>query len=111
MSRFAIVLFVAATCTACLRSTTVISLKPDGSGTIVQETGISAQAMEMIKGMAAGAGEKEAAASKELFGEAEARKAAGRWECSSSGASRSRASFKATARGLRLRTSARFACV
>ena len=75
MFRFASVLFVAVTCSACLRSTTVISLKPDGSGTIVQETGMTAQAMAMLKSMAASAGEK-GAGPKELFGEQEARKAA-----------------------------------
>jgi hypothetical protein len=75
MFRFAIVLFVALTCSACLRSTTVISLKPDGSGTIVQETGMTAQAMAMLKSMAAGAGEK-GEVPKEMFGEKEARKAA-----------------------------------
>ena len=75
MFRFASVLFVALTCSACLRSTTVISLKPDGSGTIVQETGMTAQAVAMLKSMAAGAGEK-GGAPKELFGEQEARRAA-----------------------------------
>lgn len=75
MMRLAIVLFVAATCSACLRSTTVISLKPDGSGTIVQETGMTAQALAMLKSMAASGG-NQATAPKEMFGEQDARRAA-----------------------------------
>ena len=75
MLRLAIVALVAATSAGCLRSTTVISLKPDGSGTIVQETGMTAQAVAMLKSMAASGG-NQANAPKELFGEAEARKAA-----------------------------------
>jgi hypothetical protein len=75
MKRFAILLLVAAACSACLRSTTVISLKPDGSGTIVQETGMTAQAVAMLKSMQASGG-NQGNAPKELFGEQEARKAA-----------------------------------
>jgi len=76
MSRLAVVLLVAATSTACLRSTTVVSVRPDGTGTIVQETGVSPQALAMLKGMAAGAGEQQAAVPPEIFGEEQAKKAA-----------------------------------
>ena len=78
MQRLVIVLFVAATCTACLRSTTVISVKPDGSGTIVQETGLSPQALGMLKGMAASeaASGNQGKIPAEFFGEEQAKKAA-----------------------------------
>jgi hypothetical protein len=58
----------------CIRSTTAIDVRADGSGTIVQETGISAQALAMLKGMAGA--EKPGAAPTELFSEEQARKAA-----------------------------------
>ena len=74
MPRLAIVLCLAAISTACLRSTTVISISPDGSGTIVQETGVSPQAMAMLQGMAAGGEQKGMPA--EMFGEEHAQKIA-----------------------------------
>jgi hypothetical protein len=73
--RIAVVLFVAATCSACLRSTTVIAVKSDGSGTIVQETGVSPQMLSMLQSMAGG-GSAQAPPVKEMFGEEQARKAA-----------------------------------
>jgi len=76
MPRLAIVLLLAATCTACLRSTTVVSIRPDGSGTIVQETGLSPQAMAMMQSMAAGAAEQKQGVPPEVFGEEQAKKAA-----------------------------------
>jgi hypothetical protein len=45
-------LLVALGSTGCLRSTTLIDVKPDGSGTIVQETAVSAQALGLLQGMA-----------------------------------------------------------
>ena len=58
----------------CLRSTTTIDLKADGSGTIVQETAVSAQALGMLQGLAGAnqTGDKPT----QLFGEEQARKAA-----------------------------------
>jgi hypothetical protein len=72
--RSALALLLALGSTGCLRSTTVIDLKSDGSGTIVQETAVSAQALGMLQGMAGAnqAGDKPA----QLFGEDQARKAA-----------------------------------
>jgi len=73
MSRIFAVLLLAAVSTGCLRSTTVVTLRPDGSGTIVQETGVSPQAMAMLKGMAqSGSGEPPTG----LFDEAQAQKMA-----------------------------------
>ena len=69
------VLSIALACSACLRSTTVISVKADGSGTVLQETGMSPQALAMLKGFAGSEGKAEVPA--EIFGEAQARKAAG----------------------------------
>jgi hypothetical protein len=72
--RLSLALLVAFASTGCLRSTTVIDLKPDGSGTIVQETAMSSQALGMLQGLAGGqaGGDKPP----QLFGEEQARKAA-----------------------------------
>jgi hypothetical protein len=59
----------------CLRSTTAIDLRPDGSGTIVQETALSAQALAMIKGFGAG-NQTGGGAPPGIFGEEQARKTA-----------------------------------
>lgn len=76
MPRTAIVLFAAVLCSACLKSTTVISVRPDGTGTIVQETGFSPEALAMLKGFAGAAAEQKEGGSPELFGEAQAKQAA-----------------------------------
>jgi len=72
--RSALALLVAFGSGGCLRSTTVIDVKSDGSGTIVQETAVSAQALGMLQGLAGAnqAADKPA----QLFGEEQARKAA-----------------------------------
>jgi hypothetical protein len=79
MKHQALALLVAASCavfsTACLRSTTVIDLRPDGGGTIVQETGLTAQALAMIKGFGS-ANQQGANKPTEIFTEEQARKAA-----------------------------------
>jgi hypothetical protein len=76
MPRVALFLLLAVTCTACLRSTTVVSIRPDGTGTIVQETGMSAQALAMMQSMAAGGAEQKQGVPPEIFGEEQAKKAA-----------------------------------
>lgn len=58
----------------CLRSTTTIDLKTDGSGTIVQETAVSAQAIGMLQGM--GGANQTGEKPPQLFGEEQARKVA-----------------------------------
>jgi hypothetical protein len=73
--RFAFGLLLAFASTACLRSTTTIDLKPDGSGTIVQETAVSAQALGMLQGLAAG-GQAGGEKPPDFFTEEQARKAA-----------------------------------
>jgi sorbitol-specific phosphotransferase system component IIA len=72
--RSALALLVAIGSAGCLRSTTVIDVKGDGSGTIVQETAVSAQALGLLQGMGGAnqAGDKPAS----LFTEEQARKAA-----------------------------------
>jgi hypothetical protein len=74
----ALIAVVALTSAGCLRSSTVIELKPDGSGTILQETGLTPEAMAMIKGF--GAQNQSAGAGgggvSDLFTEDQARKAA-----------------------------------
>ncbi|HXW05510.1 MAG TPA: hypothetical protein VD833_09780 [Vicinamibacterales bacterium] len=56
---------------ACLRSTTTISVKADGSGTVLQETGVSPQTLAMLKGMGGQGGPPA-----DLIGEEQAKKAA-----------------------------------
>ena len=58
----------------CLRSTTTIDLRPDGTGTVVQETAVTSQALAMLKGFSPQ--QTGADAPSELFGEEQARKAA-----------------------------------
>lgn len=72
--RCILALLVALASSGCLRSTTTIDLKADGSGTILQETAVSAQALGMLQGLAGAnaTGEKPT----QLFGEEQARKAA-----------------------------------
>lgn len=81
MRRHALALFpiltVALASTGCLRSTTTIDLRPDGSGTIVQESGMTAQALAMLKGIAASQGQgAEKAPGADIFSEEQARKTA-----------------------------------
>ena len=71
--QLALVLTLALSSAGCLRSTTSIELHPDGSGTIVQETGVSTQTLAMIKQLSAN---NSAAKPPELFSEDQARKAA-----------------------------------
>jgi hypothetical protein len=74
MKRSSLVLLLALTSTGCFRSTTTITLRPDGSGTVVQETGMTAQSMAMLKSMAPAQNAKDP--SSEIFGEEQAKKAA-----------------------------------
>jgi hypothetical protein len=76
LQRMAGVLVLALLASGCLRSTTVISLKPDGSGTVVQETGVSPQALAMLQGFAGAANEGGKSTPPQLFGEDQAKKAA-----------------------------------
>ncbi len=73
----ALIAVVALTSAGCLRSSTVIELKPDGSGTILQETGLTPEAMAMIKGFGA---QNQSAGGRggvsDLFTEDQARQAA-----------------------------------
>jgi len=74
MRRISLALFLAAASSGCLRSTTTIDLRADGSGTIVQETGMTAQAFAMMKGLASA--NQTSGPTTELFSEEQARKAA-----------------------------------
>ncbi len=78
MPRYLLVLIaiVALTSAGCLRSSTVIELKPDGSGTILQETGLTPEAMAMIKGFGAQNQSAGGGGVSDLFTEDQARKAA-----------------------------------
>jgi hypothetical protein len=75
MKRLAAVLCVALTCSACLRSTTTITVKPDGSGLIDHEMGANPQTLAMLKGFAgAQSDQKGANVSPEFFGSEQAKK-------------------------------------
>ena len=74
MRRYSIVLLLALVSTGCFRSTTAITLRPDGSGTVVQETGMTAQALAMLKNMGGGQNIKDPTA--DMFGEEQAKKTA-----------------------------------
>ena len=79
MKRQIVVVCVALLCSACLRATTTITVRQDGSGLIDQEVGANPQAMAMLKGFAGAAAEQKggtAAATPSIFGEAEAKKMA-----------------------------------
>jgi len=80
--RFALVC-VALLCSACLRATTTITVRQDGSGLIDQEVGANPEAMAMLKGFAGAAAEQQksgagaaASAQPSIFGEPEAKKLA-----------------------------------
>jgi len=70
----ALTLTLAVVSAGCLRSTTVVDLKPDGSGTIVQETALTAQALSMIKSM--GNANEPGGKAGDIFDEQQARTAA-----------------------------------
>ena len=75
-AKLGLLLALAAGLTGCLQATTVISVKPDGSGTIEQTMAMTTQAMQQFEMMASMGGEKGAAAKKQMFSEEDARKAA-----------------------------------
>jgi hypothetical protein len=68
---------LATTLSACLTSTTSVKVKPDGSGTIETTTTIAAAALAQLKTMMSGFGGKDAGSpAKDLFSEADLRRAA-----------------------------------
>jgi hypothetical protein len=69
-----LVILTGALASGCLKSTTTIELKPDGSGTIVQENAVTAEALAMIKGFAASQNTKEVP--QDLFSQEQALKTA-----------------------------------
>jgi hypothetical protein len=71
-----LVVLVGVLTSGCLRSTTTITLKPDGSGTILQENAVTAQALGMIKSFAASAGQDGKNAAPDLFSQEQAMKTA-----------------------------------
>jgi len=69
-----LVILAGAFASGCLKSTTTIDLKPDGSGTIVQENAVTAEALAMIKGFAASQNTKDVP--QDLFSQEQALKTA-----------------------------------
>ncbi len=74
-TKILVIASAAALCAGCFRSTTLITLRQDGSGTIEQEVGMTAQAAAMARGFRDSADEKGAKKGADLFTEADARKA------------------------------------
>jgi hypothetical protein len=83
MRRLLIALLALVSCSACLRATTTITVRQDGSGTIDQEIGMSPQARAMLGSMGAAAqggsaqgGAMPGGAPPQIFGEAQAQRMA-----------------------------------
>ncbi len=76
-ARLAAVILFALACTGCFRATTLVTVRPDGSGTIDQEMGMKPETVAMLKSMAgAGGGQGTKGLSAELFTEKQARETA-----------------------------------
>jgi hypothetical protein len=71
-----LVLLTAVLTSGCLRSTTTIDLKPDGSGTIVQENAVSAEALAMLKSFAGSQQQGKGGAAPDIFTQEQAMKTA-----------------------------------
>ena len=69
-----LILLTAALTSACLRSTTTIELKPDGSGTIVQENAVGAEALAMLKSFASNAQQGKGGGAPDIFTQEQAMK-------------------------------------
>jgi hypothetical protein len=67
------VAFFALACTGCFRSTTLVTVRPDGSGTIKQEMGMKAETLAMLKGFAGAGGAQGKDVSANPFTEQQAR--------------------------------------
>jgi hypothetical protein len=76
MPRLLAVLVLVVFSTGCIRSTTTITVTADGSGTIDQLTGASAEALAQLQGLTAAFGGDEQREGPDLFSEAQARQAA-----------------------------------
>src|SRR4051794_21016145 len=74
MRRVGLILLVAALASGCLRATTTINVKQDGSGTLDQEVGATPQALAMLRSFSSGGGDKPADV--QLFGQEQAQSAA-----------------------------------
>jgi len=73
-ARLSVVVLVAFVCAGCFRSTTLVTIKPDGSGTIEQEMGMKPETVAMLKSMAGASGGKDTKdLSADLFSEKQAR--------------------------------------
>jgi hypothetical protein len=74
MRRLGLMLLAAACLTGCLRSTTAITVKQDGSGTVDQEIGATTQALAMLRSLDSAGGEKPG--NIQMFGPEQAQQAA-----------------------------------
>jgi hypothetical protein len=76
--RLLLALMVIVSSTACMRVSTLITLKQDGSGTIDQEIGVNPQAFEGLAAMAGGGRGGAEGGFQDVFNEAKAREEAGK---------------------------------
>jgi hypothetical protein len=76
MKRLLLALVLGVSCTACMRVSTVVTLKQDGSGTIDEEIGVNPQAFAGLAAMAGGRGGESDKGFADVFNEAKARQQA-----------------------------------
>lgn len=75
MKRLLLVAALMLTCTGCVHVTTLVTLKPDGSGTLDEEIGMNPQTLGMLAAFA-GSGAKADATPDDIFNETKAREQA-----------------------------------
>jgi hypothetical protein len=75
MKRLLLALAIAVTCTGCIRVSTLVTLKPDGSGTVDQEIGMNPQALTTLAAFA-GSGSQQNMKFDDIFNEQKAREQA-----------------------------------
>ncbi|HEY7057584.1 MAG TPA: hypothetical protein VH458_13710 [Vicinamibacterales bacterium] len=76
-TRWIAVTLIALACTGCFRATTLVTVRPDGSGTIDQEMGMKPETLAMLKGFASANGaEGSKSLTTDMFTEQQAREMA-----------------------------------
>lgn len=75
MKRMLLVVALMVTCTGCIHVTTLVTLKPDGSGTLDEEIGMNPQTLGMLAAFA-GSGAQTAPRADDIFNETKAREQA-----------------------------------
>jgi hypothetical protein len=68
MQRVFVALLAVVVCSGCFRATTTITVKQDGSGTIDQEVGASAQALALLRNFGSASADQKPGADVQMFG-------------------------------------------